>query len=413
MTFAIARNMAVLQKPPLKPDLRLVFAGRKTADSRVSGFGGNKGTYIDSAGVMQALAANAIRLDHHPVTLAPLGVLIEKEAENICLQSADLATTWLFTNASANVNQVAAPDGATAMDKMEEDGTAGAAHRVFQNFTGTAANYCASIFVKSDERALCAMEIWNGTTAKYVHVDLSDGTTFQADTGAGVIDYGGGIYRLYVPHLMVADACSISLYMMTTKSAYAFTYDGTLGEGLYAWGGQIELGLFPTSHIPTAAAAVTRTADALVISGSDFSQWFASAAEGMIYIKGDQPLLAAGGRMLEFNDGTTNEAYRFNTESDNGLDAAVDDGGVAQASMSIGAVAAATPFKAALGFKAADFAACKDGGAISTDTAGTLPTVDRADLGKQQSALHWNGHIAEIEFHRRKPPNGTLQWRTT
>lgn len=60
------------------------------------------GWYFDSAGVLQQAANNALRLDYNPVTLAPLGVLIEEQRTNLLLNSTTLSTQSVTVTAVAH-----------------------------------------------------------------------------------------------------------------------------------------------------------------------------------------------------------------------------------------------------------------------------------------------------------------------
>jgi hypothetical protein len=60
-----------------------------------------------------------------------------------------------------------------------------------------------------------------------------------------------------------------------------FRGSSTLTE-IYIWGAQLETGSVATSYIPTSGSTVTRQADDLVISGSDFTDFY-NQSEGTIY----------------------------------------------------------------------------------------------------------------------------------
>jgi len=73
------------------PSLALDFVARRYAPAR---FGSGltfaragTATYIDAAGAMQVAAADQPRFDHDPLTLTPLGILIEGARTNLFLQS--------------------------------------------------------------------------------------------------------------------------------------------------------------------------------------------------------------------------------------------------------------------------------------------------------------------------------------
>ena len=84
------------------------------------------------------------------------------------------------------------------------------------------------------------------------------------------------------------------------------------------------------------------------------------------------------------DDGTTANRIRILYKSDGHLHATVTAGGVDQADLDLGAVAVDTDFKLAMRAATNDFAASLNGGAVVTDTSGTMPsglTNDRIGSG--------------------------------
>ena len=107
-------------------------------------------TEINVSGLIVPIGANAARFDHHPVTLASLGLLIEEERENICLRNRNLENViWALTRASVDPNTDAGPGGDSTADKLVEDSSVETSHRVRQTigFDGaspyTFSNYSA------------------------------------------------------------------------------------------------------------------------------------------------------------------------------------------------------------------------------------------------------------------------------
>ena len=76
------------------------------------------------------------------------------------------------------------------------------------------------------------------------------------------------------------------------------------------WGGQVELGGYPTSYIPTTSAAVTRAADLALLTGTNFSSWY-NASAGTIIIVFDVPYITTAIRTIGAPTGTGNERVGF------------------------------------------------------------------------------------------------------
>lgn len=113
--------------------------------------------------------------------------------------------------------------------------------------------------------------------------------------------------------------------------------------------------------------------------------------------------------VFSVSDGTLNE--RIQMRRNNSTDRAsflASDGGVVQyndlTSTPLGAVN-----KTALAYKINDFQSSVNSVLGTADTSGTLPTVDRAEIGAGQSIAYLNGHLRAIAYYPQRLPNATLQ----
>lgn len=165
---------------------------------------------------------------------------------------------------------------------------------------------------------------------------------------------------------------------------------------------------FPTSYTKTTTAAATRNADAVVMTGTNFSDWF-NATEGTLYIEGEVVDTGVSTTLLSINDGTVDNALNIYFDHSTGnLLFQVIDGGVEQAAVG-GAVASSGYYKLACAFKAGDFAASLDGAAVATDAAGTIPTVDRLTIGALGTGVTMaNSHIKVVQCYPRRLTNAQL-----
>lgn len=180
------------------------------------------------------------------------------------------------------------------------------------------------------------------------------------------------------------------------------------GDVKYA---QLETGSFATSFVPTAGSAVTRAADVATLT--DLTAMGFSASEGTIIAAAESPNHAQTGlfsRIYSFNDGTGDE--EFYLARDSGLSRAfVRDGGVEQVNPTLGTWADAASRKANFAYKANDFAGSFDGGAVVTDSAGTIPTVDQLSIGASGAgggSAFWNGWLREFFYYVTRRVNDAL-----
>jgi hypothetical protein len=159
---------------------------------------------------------------------------------------------------------------------------------------------------------------------------------------------------------------------------------------------QLELGPIATSPIPTFGAAVTRTIDAITAPG------LAALTAGTLYAE-YVPRAASSALVADLDDGTANEVIAL--LNDGVL--SVVDGGVSQAAPDAGTPTVGAANKIAGAFAANDFAVALNGGAVQTDTSGTMPTTNRLVVGDGL-----NGSIRTLRLIRRRLPNAQLQAMT-
>ena len=112
--------------------------------------------------------------------------------------------------------------------------------------------------------------------------------------------------------------------------------------------------------------------------------------------------------VVSLNDNTANERASVLTSGTNPR-LVVQDGGVEQANINGGTVAAGVRTRVVVRINADDFAISINGGAVVTDTSGTLPTVDRLMFGRTQAGEYLNGRIARFTGWSQLLPNATLQ----
>ena len=64
------------------PAFATYFTGVTTLDPRITFTRASSATYVDSAGVLQTATTNTPRFTYNPVTLAPLGLMVEEARTN-------------------------------------------------------------------------------------------------------------------------------------------------------------------------------------------------------------------------------------------------------------------------------------------------------------------------------------------
>jgi hypothetical protein len=172
-------------------------------------------------------------------------------------------------------------------------------------------------------------------------------------------------------------------------------------SSIYVWGCQIEQNVtFPSPYIKTTTGTVAATADLPTMTGTNFSSWFNDSG-GTFFAQYTEELASVGtfAPLFTVNDGDNTDKYAAAFSTNNKMRVEVQDGGASQTDISnLGDAADGTTQKLAVAYKLNDVAASVDGGAVSTDTSVTLPTVDRIQIGWRNAGEQLNGNIALIEY---------------
>jgi hypothetical protein len=210
------------------------------------------------------------RFDYNPSTLAATGLLVEGTRTNLLTYSEQFDNAaWTKTNSTITANATTSPDGTTTADKIVEDTTAGV-HGPQETFTSSAAYYTASVYLKASERSIGCVRLFDAGagTGYATFFNLSTGAvgTNAAGSTATIQSVGNGWYRCTVSRLFVgAGGSLVQIFSCATDGTFSFA--GTNGSGLFAWGAQVELAAFASSYVPTVASTVARAAEAFTISG--------------------------------------------------------------------------------------------------------------------------------------------------
>lgn len=412
--------------------LALDFDETISLDSRISFTRATSGTYFDSSGVLQTAISGQARFDHRLESgvWVNKGLLIEEQRTNLSLRSEEAANA--FWNSSAGLNSIGsnvitAPDGTTTADSIIEDGST-SIHGFFNTGAANSGNttYTISVFAKKATRKYLRL----GFVGVTGYVSSNPIGIFDLDAGtvsytgeymtATIQDYGNGWYRCSVTGTTVASPPTTGVSVSAADAESSSIYTGVNGTtSIYVWGMQREVGAFPTSYIKTTSASVTRNADVAQMTSTNFSDWY-NATEGTVFWQG-QFLSANGGgsirRAYTVSDNTANEFLVLSAAnaSDVGSIASARDGGVNQAVLNspdpLASVVANQTYKHGFAYKADDFAATLDGISPTTDTSGTLPTVDRLYLGTRNdgTAEFLNGHLSKFYYWNTRKSNSFLQ----
>jgi len=370
-------------------------------------------TYFNSAGTLTSAAIDAPRLDYNPSTLAAQGLLIEEARTNLLLQSANFTTTWGQTNVTITANTTASPDGGTNGDTLLANSAGAATNQSSQTFTA-GSTITISLFAKKNASNFLRIEA-GGLVDCWFNLDT--GVTGSNSAGSGNVLFSaksiqaisGGWYRCVL---------NVTTSTITTIgcNVYPVNSDGnssSVGSSVFLWGAQCEAGAFPTSYIPTTTTALTRSTDVALVN--TLSPWY-NASAGTVYAEvGSAPVNTIVQQVWYLSDGTTNNVMFLRRNTSGFPSAAVTVSAVTQGDIiSGGAVAGNATYKTAFAYATNDLAISTNANAVGTDTAASIPTVDRLALGANPSTTQLlNGYLRRITYYPRRLSNAELQAITT
>lgn len=416
----------------------------------------NTATRINSAGLIEIVNANLPRFDYDPTTLVCKGLLIEESRANLALYSQQLAANHALTVSSVTGTfQVGEACSATGGGTGTYLTNIGATTILLTTSTGTFTGTLTGAQSGATATISAAAQVWrrdfsgvgtapvvtpnyalapDGTmTATRVQCALNGGTTTS--------DYS------WLVQTLTGTSCRGSLYIKTNdntsktvilraQSSLSTTvtgswsrYDwsaGTLTAALFGvglrggqtptnsdtvdllvWGAQLEAGAFPTSYIPTTTTSLTRNADVVTMTGTNFSDWF-NSAQGTFVAKAQSNDPAGGNNRVFWCRNTATGTYVDALYADirrgaGTWQAGVRSGNVIQWTANLSSTS--SPSVAAVAYKASNFAAAINGGSPSTSASGSIPTLDAMNIGSHIDGTYLNGLIQRLYYYSQRLTN--------
>ena len=247
------------------------------------------GVYRDAEGDRETAGAGVLRIDHDPVSGAPLGALIEGGRSNSLVRSRDFDVSKIVQGGTI------ADSGTWQL--FTEDMAPTALHRVFiPSGTSTVSGqaYSLSALAKYVSRRWVYLVFTDGAATHFANFDLRNGVKGSVSAGAVSImlpDVDGG-WLLGLTATATNTTSSGNAQMGATDGNVAAPrYFNGDGSAFLASEIQFEAGSFPSSRIRTDASAATRAADILTVGpvgGVPFEGW--NTEEGTLFVEcGDLP----------------------------------------------------------------------------------------------------------------------------
>jgi hypothetical protein len=371
----------------------------------------NTATRINSSGFIETVNADLPRFDYDSVTLSPKGLLIEETRINILPNSETFTSGWTPEGASITTENVTSPSNAITSVKIVENSATGA-HGYYAGVVVTNSIHSGSIFLKAGERTKASVFLFNvSPVAAYeVKVDLSNGTIIGTPTGTWQITaLQNGWYRISI----VSTAALLGtarLWVRMLDAAGNASYTGNGASGLYIYGAQLEAGAFATSYIPTTLLAVTRNADVVSMTGTNFSDWY-NASEGTFSVNASLMGQKTSFRGILAASDSTSLTYIGILQASNGysIRGNVIDNNISQAALTLGTSANGANLSASLAYKVDSFAGSLNAANPVTDVSGVVPTVSELNIGYWGAAPPNTCHIKKISYWPQRLTNAEVQ----
>jgi hypothetical protein len=369
------------------------------------------GEYIPTTSAINS----APRFDHNPTTGESLGLLVEEQRTN-SIRNNTMVGAVAGTPGTLPTNWSTANGGLTR--SVVDVGTSNGINYIDIRFNGTSTGTSASIsFGTNTEASVANGQTWTqsiyaavvgGSAANLASIGGSSnmwgsgGTVYLGELVGAAFPAAGTLGSTLVRYtgtgtIATASVTSLRPYLFISFAVGA-AIDITLRIGLP----QLEQGATVSSVIPTTTAAATRSASLADLISSAIANNIRS-----FYVEFSSPAVGTRGA-VSLNDNTANErADLLTSGTDPRL--VVHDGGAEQVNINGGTVTAGVRTRIAVRINTNDFAISINGGAVATDTSGTLPTVDRLMFGRTQAGEYLNGRIARFTGWTGLLPNSTLQ----
>ncbi len=256
------------------------FAGNKYMDEEVEVTIGNLlsitrasgGTATTSAGVVTKFPSN------DTFRRTDLGLRSEVARTNLQEESEDFNdATWSLLNATIDTGVTTGPDGVSnSADRLIDDNGGGSS--IVRVGSGglvatTSDTYTYSVFAKADQLDWLIMqpEGWTVPATDNTSFDLTNGVVGNTGVGhtARIEAFVDDWYRCSVTFTVDTDVNgTVNLYIGEADDDNTVPRD--LTSSIFLYGGQFELGDWPSSYIPTETVAVTRAQDDISFSDTDW-----------------------------------------------------------------------------------------------------------------------------------------------
>ena len=342
----------------------------------------NTATRINSSGVIETVNANLPRFDYSLGSGGACKGLLIEEARTNSLTGVDCVNPTATT-------------GWTAF---------GDAAGVFSVVDDTAALTSAGLAGICSSGKVFRMDNSAGATPFYarfnntITIGVATWTYSAYARGSGVFTFqnNSGTWSGTTSPAISSQYQRLTSTGVGSTSPTNFRIKADAGSVLYFILAQAEEGAFVTSVIPNTGSSVTRNADAVSMTGTNFSSWY-NQSEGAIVCS------VSGGKnsvwAVSYDMGTTGNLAYVRQTSPTAVSSVINGAGSSGTS-----ITADTAYTTALAYKINDCAFAINGGQLST-FAGTPGTATDLIIGSLNGSFVLNGHVKKLMFYPQRLTN--------
>ena len=355
-------------------------------------------TRVNKDGLIETVGSGEPRVDYKDDSKGAL--LLEPTRSNLITKSENIQDWNRASNATAEFGYEDPFKGNKAV-KLTSSSTA-QSYQVYQS-TGalsSGSTYTFSMYAKKGTGHIFRLDFGipdNG----FVHIDLRDGSLLQ--------ESGSTYYDGYKVEPMSNGWYRIS--MVSTFNSSAYYRAGLYQEqgDCYVAFGQIEVGSYATSIIPTQGGVVTRVAESC---SQTPPSGIIGQTEGAMFIEIGEKITPSIA-LFECGQGSSQHRFFVYTDANSKLKVLVVNNYSVQVNYT-STVNVESNAKIAIGYANNNYAIYLNGSLLATDTNATVPPMNQIAIGSDRGAIVTaSNQIKETKVYNTRLSNTELQSLTT
>ena len=209
-------------------------------------------------------------------------LLVEPQITNLITYSQNF-TQWNTASTTLTANQITSPDGTTTGSLVQSTGTGTSLIEPSGLSLTIGVTYTYSVFVKKGNNQWIRLaHISSSVTGCWFDLDNGSIGTVNSEN-ATIEEYKNGWYRITNTFVATSTATGNSAFIGICDNNGS-TNAGVIGQNVYIYGAQLEVGSYATSLIHTSGSTVTRNEDKALYAGLGTTDTF-NDDEGVLFIE--------------------------------------------------------------------------------------------------------------------------------